>query len=55
MNEEFKRKLAAILSADVVCYSFLINEDEESTIRTLKLSKIFKMALNMAKKETIHG
>jgi hypothetical protein len=29
------RKLAAILSADVVGYSRLMGEDEEATIRTL--------------------
>ncbi len=32
---EFKRKLAAIFSADVVGYSRLMGEDEEATIRTL--------------------
>jgi pentatricopeptide repeat protein len=31
----FKRKLAAILSADVVEYSRLMEEDEEATVRTL--------------------
>jgi class 3 adenylate cyclase len=35
-QEEFKRKLAAILSADVVEYSRLMREDETATIRTLK-------------------
>src|SRR5215813_7879534 len=30
-----ERKLAAILSADVKCYSRLMGEDEEATIRTL--------------------
>ena len=34
--EKFKRKLAAILSADVKGYSRLMGEDEEGTIRTLK-------------------
>jgi adenylate cyclase len=34
--EEFKRRLAAILSADVEGYSRLMREDEEATIRTLK-------------------
>jgi len=34
-NEGFKRKLAAILSADVQSYSRLMREDEEATIRTL--------------------
>jgi len=36
MNQEgFKRKLAAILSADVKGYSRLMRDDEDSTIRTL--------------------
>ena len=36
MNSEgFKRKLAAILSADVVGYSRLMGEDEQATIQTL--------------------
>ena len=35
-EEGFKRKLAAILSADVEGYSRLMREDEEATIRTLK-------------------
>jgi adenylate cyclase len=34
-EEGFKRKLAAILSADVEGYSRLIGEDEEVTIRTI--------------------
>jgi adenylate cyclase len=34
--EKFKRKLAAILSADVKGYSRLMGEDEEGTIRILK-------------------
>jgi class 3 adenylate cyclase len=34
-QEEFKRKLAAILSADVKEYSRLMREDETATIRTL--------------------
>ena len=34
-QEGFKRKLAAILSADVEGYSRLMGEDEEATIRTL--------------------
>ena len=36
-SEKFKRKLAAILSADVKGYSRLMGEDEEGTIRTLKV------------------
>ena len=35
--ENFKRKLTAILSADVKGYSRLMGEDEEGTIRTLKV------------------
>ena len=34
-QETFKRKLAAILSADVFGYSRLMGEDEEATVRTL--------------------
>ena len=34
--DQVKRKLAAILSADVQGYSRLMEEDEEGTIRTLK-------------------
>jgi adenylate cyclase len=34
-QEGFKRKLAAILSADVVGYSRLMDDDEEATVRTL--------------------
>ena len=34
-NEGFKRKLTAILSADVAGYSRLMGNDEEATIRTL--------------------
>ena len=34
-EEDFKRKLAAILSADVKEYSRLMREDEAATIRTL--------------------
>ncbi len=34
-TEEFRRKLTAILSADVQGYSLLMRDDEEATIRTL--------------------
>jgi adenylate cyclase len=34
-QEGFKRKLAAILSADVAGYSRLMGEDEEATVRTI--------------------
>ncbi len=33
--EEFKRKLTAVLSADVVGYSRLMSADEASTVKTL--------------------
>jgi len=38
-TEGFKRKLAAILSADVVGYSRLMGEDEATTVRTLETYK----------------
>ena len=34
-TEEFRRKLTAILSADVKGYSRLMGEDEEATVRTI--------------------
>jgi hypothetical protein len=37
-QEGTKRKLAAILSADVMEYSRLMSQDERGTIRTLKLT-----------------
>ena len=33
---ESKRKLAAVLSADVKAYSRLMSQDEEATVKTLK-------------------
>jgi hypothetical protein len=39
MAQELKRKLSAILSADVKGYSHLIGEDEERTVRTLDTFK----------------
>jgi class 3 adenylate cyclase len=36
-DEGFKRKLAAILSADVEGYSRLMDDDEEATLRTLTI------------------
>ena len=38
-SEEFKRKLTAILSADVKGYSRLMGADEEATVRTLQAYK----------------
>ena len=39
-TEEFKRKLTAILSADVEGYSRLMGEDEDATIRTLTAYRV---------------
>ena len=39
MTEKVKRKLTAILSADVKSYSRLMGEDEEWTVRTLNTYK----------------
>jgi adenylate cyclase len=36
-TEDFKRKLTAILSADVKGYSRLMGEDDEATVRTIKV------------------
>ena len=36
MEERAKWKLRAILSADVVCYSRLMGDDELATVRTLE-------------------
>jgi len=44
-EKAFKRKLTAILSADVVGYGRLMGEDEESTIRTLTLYRSAMTAL----------
>jgi adenylate cyclase len=38
-TQEFKRKLTAILSADVTGYSRLMGEDEAATVRTLETYK----------------
>lgn len=40
MAADFKRKLTAILSADVVGYSRLMREDEAVTIKTLEMLTI---------------
>jgi len=42
-DKGFKRKLAAILSADVEGYSRLMDDDEEATVRTLKA---YRAAIN---------
>ena len=42
-EEGFKRKLAAILGADVEGYSRLMDDDEEATVRTLKA---YRAAIN---------
>ena len=35
-NEDFKRKLTAILSVNFESYSLFMGDDEEATVRTLK-------------------
>ncbi|MGE5257786.1 MAG: hypothetical protein ACM3KE_14000 [Hyphomicrobiales bacterium] len=40
MAQELKRKLSAILSADLKGYSRLMGEDEEWTVRTLDTLKV---------------
>ena len=44
-KEEVKRKLTAILSADVKGYSRLMGEDEKGTVRTLNMYKEVMTAL----------
>ena len=44
-DQGFKRKLTAILSADVVGYSRLMEDDEEATIRTLNAFRASMSAL----------
>ena len=44
-QEDFKRKLAAILSADVAGYSRLMGEDEAATVRTLGFYREIMTAL----------
>ncbi len=51
-QERLKRKLAAILSADVEGYSRLMREDEEATIRTLTT---YRAAMtNLIQRETLY-
>jgi adenylate cyclase len=40
INEGFKRKLTAILSADAVGYSRLMREDEEATVRDIAARRV---------------
>ncbi len=39
-QEGFKRKLTAILSADVIGYSRLMRDDEEATVRDLAAHRV---------------
>ena len=39
VDEGFKRKLAAILSADAVGCSCVMGQDEEATVRTIKANR----------------
>ncbi len=46
MNEEsYRRKISAILSADVVGYSRLMGDNEEETVRTLTRYRQFIFGL----------
>jgi hypothetical protein len=60
-TEDFKRKLTAILSADVKGYSRLMGEDEEATVRTITAhrkvitSVIQKYRLNNKEKIADHN
>ena len=45
-TQEVKRKLTAILSADVKGYSRLMGEDEKGTVRTLNMYKEVMTALD---------
>ncbi len=40
VNEDFKRKLTAILSADAAGYSRLMREDEEATVCDIAVHRV---------------
>ncbi len=44
-DEEFQRRLGAILSADAVDYSRLMADDEVATVRTLHAYRVAMMSL----------
>ena len=54
-EEGFKRKLAAILSADVEGYSRLMGDDEEATVRTLTTYLYFGQGLRSSGEQTGPG
>ena len=51
MEERAKRKLSAILSADVKGYSRLMGEDELATVRTLEANLSYTKIHNLEWKE----
>ena len=44
-DEGYRRKLTAILHADVEGYSRLMGQDEESTVRTLRINDQWRICL----------
>jgi class 3 adenylate cyclase len=44
--EGFKRKLAAILSADVAGYSRLMDDDDEATVKSLATCREVRIRLS---------
>ena len=56
----FKRKLAAVFSADAVGYSRLMGEDEAATVRTLEfykgvMSELIKLSPSCCPAFTVRG
>ena len=55
-GEDFKRKLAAILHADVKGYSRLIGEDEEATVGTLRIYReAMGLVIRKHRGRVVHG
>ena len=55
-GEDFKRKLAAILHADVKGYSRLIGEDEEATVGTLRTHReAMGLVIRKHRGRVVHG
>ncbi len=55
-TQDFKRKLAAILHADVKGYSRLMGEDEEATVRTLNAYReVMSVLIQKHRGRVVHG
>jgi len=55
-GEDFRRKLAAILHADVKGYSRLIGENEEATVGTLRISReAMGLVIRKHRGRVVHG